>query len=148
MAERKIPTWVWYGWPAVIVVIVLIVQLTSGEKVASNAGKKLYELHCQTCHMADGEGLGKLVPPLAGADYVLQGGAELACIIRYGQKGPIIVNGEEYNRPMPGFQDLPAVEVRSILLYIRSAWGNAAKDIPFESVREALNRCAPVASRE
>lgn len=148
MAKRKVPTWIWYAWPAVIVAIVLIVQLTAGDEVASSAGKKLYERHCQTCHMADGEGLGKLVPPLAGADYVIEGGAELACLIRYGLKGPITVNGEVYNRPMPGFQELPAVEVRNILLYIRSAWGNTAEDIPFESVREALNRCAPVASND
>lgn len=148
MADRKIPSWVWYAWPLLIVVIVLIVRFTGGEKVASNAGKKLYEIHCQTCHMADGEGLGKLVPPLAGADYVLEGGPELACIIRYGMTGEVTVNGEVYNRPMPAFQKLPAVEVRSILLYIRSAWGNSAPDLPFEQVRDALNRCAPVASSE
>lgn len=145
MSKQRIPTWIWYVWPVLIVVVVILLRFPEADGIASQAGKQLYELHCQSCHMADGQGFGKLVPPLAGADYVLDGGPELACIIRYGMTGEVEVNGERYNRPMPAFGKLPAVEVRSILLYIRSAWGNQAPDLPFDQIRDALNRCAPVA---
>ena len=77
MKFKGIPTWVWYTWPLLLMAIFFLVTQGGGE-VASNAGKRLYEQHCQSCHMPDGKGLGKLIPPLAGADYVLQGGPELA----------------------------------------------------------------------
>ncbi|MDP5170843.1 MAG: cytochrome c [Bacteroidia bacterium] len=142
MKFKGIPTWVWYTWPLLLMAIFFLVTQGGGE-VASNAGKRLYEQHCQSCHMPDGMGLGKLIPPLAGADYVLQGGPELACVLRYGLTDTILVNGEFYSRPMAGLPKLPAVEVRSILLYIRSAWGNSAPEISFDEVQAALNDCAP-----
>ncbi len=141
MINRKLPVWVWYAWPLVIVGIIFLVQWSNGSSVSSSAGEKLYAIHCKTCHGPSGEGLGRLVPPLAEADYVLEGGSELACDIRYGLRDSIVVNGVAYGRPMPAFPDLPAVEVRSILTYIRTAWGNDAPAFSFDEVRKALADC-------
>lgn len=141
MKQISVPRWAWYTWPLIPVLIVLFITFSGGEKVASAAGQKLYERHCQTCHMVDGKGLGKLIPPLAAADYVLEGGAELACLIRKGAEGEMVVNGVTYDRPMPGFPNLLPVEIRSILLYIRSAWGNQAPDLSFDDIEAALSQC-------
>ena len=81
--SKRWKTWIWYAWPLILVAGLLVAKYGADGKVSSTAGQKLYELHCQTCHMADGKGLGKVVPPLAGADYLLKGGPELACLLRY-----------------------------------------------------------------
>ncbi len=35
------------------------------------AGKRSYEVKCSNCHQSEGQGLGKLYPPLAKSDYLL-----------------------------------------------------------------------------
>lgn len=138
---NKVPRWVWYSWPLLVVVIVLVIQLTAEEQVGSRAGQRLYAQHCQNCHAEDGSGLGTLIPPLAGADYVLEGGPELACILRYGQQGKVTVNGVAYEGVMPANEELAPVEIRSILTYIRSAWGNDREGFSFAEINVALDSC-------
>ena len=50
------------------------------------SGQALYEQHCGNCHGLDGRGLGTLIPPLAGADYLThQRAAVTSCgVIRSG----------------------------------------------------------------
>lgn len=47
-----------------------------------------------------------------------------AGIILNGMKGPIQVNGVEYNQPMPANPKLNQTEVLEILTYITNSWGN------------------------
>ena len=35
-------------------------------------GERLYVQHCSGCHGEQGQGLGTLIPPLAGSDYLAQ----------------------------------------------------------------------------
>ncbi len=93
-------------------------------------GQALYEQHCANCHGRDGEGLGTLMPPLAGADYLLTHRAALPCLVRRGQRGPITVNGQPYDGVMPAFsrQQLTDADVANILNYVQRAWGNAAPE--------------------
>ena len=95
-----------------------------------NQGERLYGQHCASCHGEQGQGLGQLIPPLAGSDYVAQHPRKLACIIRWGLKGPIVVNGVAYNQQMLGVQDttthhhLSPAQVTNLLNFIESHWGN------------------------
>lgn len=94
------------------------------------SGQALYEQQCANCHGRDGEGLGTLMPPLAGADYLLKHRTALPCLVRRGQRGPITVNGQPYDGVMPAFsrQQLTDADVANILNYVGRAWGNAAPD--------------------
>ena len=74
-------------------------------------GKVLYDFHCANCHMQDGAGLRGLIPPLANADYLKNNQESLACVIRYGLKGTIIVNGKEYNTQMAGIPEINDVQI-------------------------------------
>jgi cytochrome c553 len=65
-------------------------------------GKGLYEKHCQNCHGAKGEGLGKLYPPLTDTTYLSKNRNRLACIIKNGMKGEVMINNTLYDEPMPG----------------------------------------------
>ncbi|MGY6744710.1 MAG: c-type cytochrome [Cecembia sp.] len=87
-------------------------------------GKNLYEAYCANCHQKDGTGLGKLIPPLNPSDYMAADVGRTARIIKYGQSGEIIVNGQIYNQAMPGNPRLTNLEIARIMTYIYNIWGN------------------------
>ena len=104
-------------------------------------GKELYRIHCSGCHGNVGQGLESLIPPLAGADILINSSANAACWIRNGMEGKIIVNGIEFDNAMPANKRLSATEIVNILNYIRNAWGNKNKFITLEEVNKALKNC-------
>jgi mono/diheme cytochrome c family protein len=105
--------------------------ISCGDKTYSQ-GERLYKAHCGNCHMDDGLGLAKLIPPLANSDYLKNNQEKIACIIRYGQSGKIIVNGIKYDQVMPG-QKYTEIQINNMINYINTAWGN---DIPVVSITQ------------
>lgn len=101
-------------------------------------GKQLYERYCQNCHMAEGDGLGQLIPPLAKADYLLEDLGRAARIMKYGQKGPIEVNKLAYNQPMPANPNLTNQEIQMLLTYIGNAWGNQSDALSIKEIQNAI----------
>ena len=123
----------------------------SEEKLANNAdnlstkerqyfanGKKSYATYCATCHMEQGQGLGKLIPPLQSSDYLMKNVPAAARVIKYGLDGPIAVNGVEYNQPMPANPRLTNLEIAELLTFISNSWGNAHGGVSTEEVAAAL----------
>ena len=106
-----------------------------------NQGEKLYAEHCASCHGDQGQGLERLIPPLAGADYLARNRAELPCLIRRGQHGPITVNGVLYNQVMPAHTDLSPAKLTNLLNYVESHWGNVATPRTIREVEEQLAAC-------
>lgn len=101
-------------------------------------GKVLYESLCANCHQEDGQGLGSLIPPLAGSDYMLADIGRTVRIIRFGQEGEITVNGIRYNQPMPANPQLTPSDISEIATYIYNVWGNKEGLISAEDVRRYL----------
>ncbi len=93
-------------------------------KTTNEQGHALYDQHCANCHMEEGEGLRKLIPPLAGADYLRDNPREVVRGIRYGMNQPIEVNGVAFHEPMPGNDELSEFQIVNIVNYINQAWGN------------------------
>lgn len=104
-------------------------------------GKQLYVIHCQNCHGEDGKGLGELIPPLAKADYLMEDINRAICITQNGQQGSIMVNGKEYNQPMPAHYDLKPLEIAEIITYITNAWGNKSGIHEVKEVEGVLAGC-------
>lgn len=104
-------------------------------------GQALYTQHCANCHMDSGKGLGALIPPLAGSDWLRDGQNQLACLIKNGMEGPIVVNDTTYNQPMPGVEGISEFQIANIVNYINQAWGNDYGIISVASVREQLQAC-------
>ncbi len=104
-------------------------------------GKRLYEQHCQSCHMEDGSGLKGLIPPLAQADYLQAHRNDLPCIIRHGMDGSIVVNGVEYNKAMPGVESMRQDQVTNLLNYIQTNFGNNNPRYTMPEVEQLLETC-------
>ena len=104
-------------------------------------GQALYKQYCSNCHMDDGTGLGTLIPPLAGADFLKNADLGVICIIKHGISGKMIVNDIEYDNIMPANSKLSEVEVANIANYIHNAWGNQREFISLDQVKKILSQC-------
>lgn len=108
-----------------------------------NEGQRLYATHCQSCHMEDGSGLRALIPPVAGADYLQKHREELPCLIRHGVEGPMMVNGQEYNKAMPGVETMRVDQITNLLNYIQTNFGNSNERYTMQEVEKLLEPCPP-----
>ncbi|RSK33222.1 c-type cytochrome [Hymenobacter metallilatus] len=106
-----------------------------------NEGAKLYATHCASCHGDQGQGLQRLIPPVAASDYVAQRRADLPCLIRKGMKGPLVVNGIGYNQVMPGHEDLTDSQITNLLNFLQTNWGNRNQTYTIREVSDLLGRC-------
>lgn len=104
-------------------------------------GQKLYKTHCENCHGAKGEGLGKLYPPLTDHDFLQKNRSQLACIVKHGLSGEIQVNGATYNQQMPANAQLTDVDIAYILTYVTTHFGKADSAYTHDEVIENLKNC-------
>ncbi|MBT1709942.1 cytochrome c [Fulvivirgaceae bacterium PWU5] len=103
-------------------------------------GKEIYEAQCMSCHMDQGQGLEGVYPPLAKSDY-LADKDRLVKVIRKGMRGPITVNGVQYDGEMTGFE-LTDQETADVINYIRTSWGNKHAAVKAADVPAALNKAS------
>ncbi|SDD29818.1 Cytochrome C oxidase, cbb3-type, subunit III [Algoriphagus faecimaris] len=102
------------------------------------AGKSLYDSYCANCHQVDGIGLGKLIPPIKESDYFKASVHRTVWLIRHGQKGEIVVNGETYDQPMPANPSLKPLEIAQITTYLYNIWGEQKGVISSSEVEKYL----------
>lgn len=104
-------------------------------------GKGLYEKKCQSCHGADGKGLGTLYPPLTDTTFLSSNKNKLACIIKKGMSGSISINNIAYDGKMPENENLANIDVAQVITYISNSFGNTQGLYDIESVEKALKAC-------
>ena len=86
-------------------------------------GKEVYALHCQNCHMENGQGIEGVNPPVAKTTYLKDTKKNIGIILN-GQTGEVVVNGKKYNAIMNPMNYLDDKEIADVLNYIRNSWGN------------------------
>jgi mono/diheme cytochrome c family protein len=91
-------------------------------KASIARGKEVYEGQCMSCHMEAGEGIESVYPPMAKSNY-LANRDRLIKIIRKGTRGPMTVNGVQYDGEMAGLE-LTDEQTADVINYIRNSWGN------------------------
>lgn len=131
-------------WSTGICLSILIIYFLSFQSCGKHPytqGQIMYENFCENCHMKDGSGLKGLIPPLANSDYLRNKSADIACIIKYGQQGTIVVNGKEYDGIMPPNPQLSTVEITNIINYINNSWGNDLGETSVKSIERHLEGC-------
>lgn len=121
---------------------VMAFALAQCQREPYREGGRLYAAHCANCHGENGQGLGELIPPIAGSDYLKQQRQHLACLLVNGMKDSVQVNGKWYSgQPMPENKSLSAVHVTNILNFISNSWGNANGEFSLEEVQTSLKDC-------
>ena len=102
-------------------------------------GAEIYTDFCMNCHLASGEGVENVYPPLAKSDYIMKNQEESIRGLKYGQQGEITVNGKKYNSfmPPPGLGD---DEVADVMNYINNSWGNKNTKIVTEADVAAIKK--------
>ena len=135
MKTSKILLWL---VPIILVGIVLANVLLNSAKPQ---GERLFENNCANCHMEAGKGLQELIPTVRNADYVVNNPEKLACIIRNGIKGEIIVNGKKYNQPMTAAPHLSEIEITNIVNYLLEIQKVKLKKRNFLEIQQDLKTC-------
>ncbi|UJH92103.1 cytochrome c [Antarcticibacterium sp. 1MA-6-2] len=90
-------------------------------------GKEVYNDFCVTCHLANGKGISGAFPPLDGSNWLTKKRTESISAVKHGLKGPIEVNGEEYNSVMVDL-GLTDEEVADVMNYINNSWSNRIEE--------------------
>lgn len=98
-------------------------------------GKVVYEELCITCHMAEGNGIPSVFPPLAGSDYLMKNRKAAIRTVKFGQEGEITVNGTTYNNVMAS-QGLNDAQVADVMNYILNTWGNTGEMVTVKEVEK------------
>jgi mono/diheme cytochrome c family protein len=118
--------------------VIFSIQNKSMEQ-SIEGGSMIYDDFCIQCHGPLGKGLIKTIPPLAKSDFLLNIGKSIS-IIKYGAKGPVIVNNIEYEGNSMMSQGLDAEEISDVLNYIKNNWGNSdKKQVTVEDVNNIKN---------
>ena len=103
------------------------------KEIQLEKGKRVYMQTCFACHMAEGQGLAGVFPPLAKSDFLMADKERSVTAIVKGLAGPIKVNGTDYNGVMPPVA-LNDEQVANVLTYVRNSWGNEGEEITPEEV--------------
>lgn len=125
----------------IVLVAMLAMAVASCDYKPRNQGRVLYERQCASCHMENGQGLGELIPPIAKADYVMEHKEQLACLIRNGIEGEMVVNGTSYEGAMEGNLQLTDIEISNLVHYILVDLNGQEEAYSIIEVREQLRSC-------
>ncbi len=124
------------------------VAATDADRAQMDAGRILYSFACAPCHMAEGQGLEAVTPPLAASDYLMEDKERSIRVVLEGLAGPITVNGRPYNAVMLPLRQLSDGEIASILTYVRRSFGNSGDAVSAAEVAKVRAGAArpPVAT--
>jgi nitrite reductase (NO-forming) len=100
-------------------------------------GKKVFLTTCFACHLATGEGIPGIFPPLAGSDFLNADKDRVVRIVTKGLSGPITVNGKAFSNMMPPQVQLSETEVADVITYVLNSWGNQGGAIAPNDVKRA-----------
>jgi mono/diheme cytochrome c family protein len=106
----------------------------AGENQAEHPGKVVYNTYCMACHMAEGEGVPGMNPPLSQTEWVLGDKTRLINVVLNGLSEEIVIKGETYNNVMASHSFLTDQQIADVLSYVRQSFGNDATAISVEEV--------------
>jgi mono/diheme cytochrome c family protein len=116
--------------------IIFFSQCKSGvseEKMTE--GKKVYDTHCQGCHMDNGMGVPRMNPPLVNSPYVM---GHTGSLIELVLKGSAFFGNADrgYNNEMASFQSLSDEEIAALVTYTRNTYAKTGDETNAEDVKK------------
>ncbi len=121
---------------ALVLLLTLIPRIGFGD---SADGEALFAAKCAKCHGGEGEGFMQLYPPLANSRYFREEISRLGCVIRFGLRGKIVVDGKEFNGIMPGDDRISDKELEKLVAYLASRWGDPDQEI---NLQQWMKNCS------
>lgn len=111
-------------------------------------GATLFRQVCAACHSPSGEGIAGLAPSLIGSKYISTHLEQLGLIILHGLKGPLVINGEVYDKDhqMPGLihnRDISDQDIADVISYVTNAFSNRPRSLKpskIEALREQKSK--------
>ena len=113
-------------------------QIHANEATASE-GQQLFTANCAKCHGREGKGFLRLYPPLTQSRHLIEDVEQLPCIIRYGQKGEIVVNGVTFNGIMPGNERLSDADIDAIITFMQLTWAGGTTPLDVSTWLDECN---------
>ncbi|MEM6628661.1 MAG: cytochrome c [Bacteroidota bacterium] len=129
-----------FTWPILLIIALFFLRQIL-QRPTSSYGAKVYQQHCQNCHMEEGQGLGKLIPPLEGSSYLAEFPSLIPCLIRNGIEGPMQVNGILYDHPMPANPELSDEEIYQLMRFMYAEWQEGTTELRRDSMVSWLEAC-------
>lgn len=102
-------------------------------------GEALYNTHCGSCHLSDGNGLGELIPSISESSLFTENRDILACQIRFGAGKTSEDGVDSYG--MPPNESLSDIEITNILNYVRKNWHKDTKEFSLAEIKKSLEKC-------
>lgn len=109
--------------------------------LAQSPGASSYESHCASCHGMKGEGIGRLVPPMAHTDWMEQNHHLIPCIIKNGLKDSLLIDGIWYQEEMLPHAHLNDIQIANITNYVTKTFTKEQKFYLHQEIEELLNNC-------
>ena len=109
---------------------------TKGSGASVARGKIVYTSVCLSCHMAAGEGVPRLNPPLTNTTYVLGDKTALIKIVLNGFNEDVEINGQKFSNAMTPHSDLKDQQIADVLTYVRKSFGNKASSVTVAEVKK------------
>ena len=66
---------------------------------------------------------------------------DVICLMKNGKRGSLIVNGIEFNQPMPGVSTLTDLEIAQIATYVYNTWSHEQGIVEVSGVTKILKNC-------
>ncbi len=98
------------------------------------AGARVFASTCAACHQAQGQGVPRVFPPLAGSDFLMADKDRSIAIVLGGLNGRVTVKGQTYESAMPPQAHLSDDDIANVLTYVRSSWGNGGDAVASDDV--------------
>ena len=88
-------------------------------------GKRVFLQNCVACHMAEGQGLPSVFPPLAKSDFLMADRDRTITALLKGLSGEITVNGAKFNGVMPPMEaTMTDQQIADVLSFVTNTWEN------------------------
>lgn len=124
------------------VVLLIFLSCNTADSVkaaAGSNGEQAYLANCVKCHGRNGDGFLAIYPPLEKSRYFDSKLEKLPCIIRYGLKGELVIDGRLFNGIMPGNSRISEEQISELIDYLLVRWGEGGADL---RVASWLQKCS------
>jgi len=124
--------------------------LNADDELRMARGSQLYATNCSACHGSEGSGTTGVAPSLRQSARIISAPEQLIRIVLNGLRGPIEVEGEQWNSIMPGLSHIADFDndgISGLATFLRRSWGHSGSPISPDTVAQVRQETASRATQ-